>query len=129
MIGLIGNRMARASALTWLLLFALVQCACTTMRPVGESTQEITRQVEVGDEVRIHTKDGARRQFVVTEISDDSIKGESIEIPVQDIESAEIKEVDGWKTAGVVAGTAVGVYAILLLIMLAIAPAIILGGG
>jgi len=90
-------------------LLALVAMTggCTSMRGVDEPGTQARQRVEVGETVRVHTSDAREYEFRVTAVDDDALIGKDVRVPFDDIERLEVRELDGWKTAGAV-GTTVG---------------------
>lgn len=124
------------NVLIWLLIFVLA--GCTSMRTVDRGTDESTPAVEVGDRVRVVTRDGRELEFTVTRIEGDELAGSysrtqardtgtgDLHIPFQDVALVQVESFDGWRTAGLVAGSALLVYTAMALVVIAIGPALIL---
>jgi hypothetical protein len=113
---------------------ALSNSACTTHRPTEASPEE-TQQlilskglIEPGDRVRLVTADQTVHEFRVTDIDYQQgfVIGKDDRVPIAEIVAAETREVSVGKTALLTGGVGTGVA---VLIAIAIAPAIILGGG
>ena len=108
--------------------------ACTTIEPVSVPDNELQQQLRAGtlvypgDRVRLVTTDEAVHKFRVTEISPESglILGRNISVPIDDVVAVETREVSVGRTALLTGGVGMGVAA---LIAVAIAPAVLLGGG
>ena len=81
------------------ILLALSQTACTTMRSAGQAPDEVASRVEVGDQVRVWTKDDRMREFEVTRLTENSISGPVEEISFDEIIRVDVEEIDGWRTA------------------------------
>lgn len=117
-----------------LLLLLGSSVACTTLEPVAVPADELQSQlrdgtlVKPGDRVRLVTADETVYQFRVTEISLDqgAVVGQSERVPIDEIVAVETKEVSVGRTALLTGGIGVGMA---VLIAVAIAPAILLGGG
>jgi hypothetical protein len=117
-----------------LTLFVFSGVACTTLEPVNMSAAELQEQlrtgalVTAGDRVRLVTADEAVHKFRVKKISveQDMVLGKNAEVPIDQIVAVETSEVSVGRTAVLTGGVGIGVAA---LIAIAIAPAIILGGG
>jgi len=84
-----------------LLLIALSSPACTGTRMESMSTtpEEISKQLEVGDYVRIWTNDGAWQELEITQVTSTAVSGGEAPILVSDIERIEVRTFDGWDTA------------------------------
>lgn len=114
----------RAVAFALISIAVLSQVGCTTMTPVEVQPGETDRKVEIGDNVRVITKDGQEHIFKVTALTSDSIVGDEVEVSYADITRLEVKELDGWRTAGVsIASLAGALVAVPLLILIAICAA------
>ena len=115
-----------------LMIFSVV--ACTTLEPVEVPADELQEQlrngalVAPGDRVRIVTADEAVHKFRVTEISveQDMVLGREHGVPIGEILALETREVSVGRTTLLTGGIGIGVAT---LIAIALAPAIILGGG
>lgn len=113
----------RAVAFALISIAVLSQVGCTTMTPVEVQPGETDRKVEIGDNVRVITKDGQEHIFKVTALTSDSIVGDDVEVSYANITRLEVKELDGWRTAGVSIASLAGAFvvasglAILLLIL------------
>lgn len=124
------------NALVWLLILAF--SGCTSMRTVERTDDERAPAVEVGDRVRVVTRDGRELEFTVTRIDGDVLVGngsrnrargtgaDEFRIPFQDVALVQVESFDGWRTAGLVAGSALLVYTAMALVVIAIGPALIL---
>ena len=116
------------------MLLVLGNVACTTLKPVDvppEGLQQQLREgtlVAAGDRVRLVTADEKVHRFRVTEINleQDTVLGDTVEVPIEEIVALETREVSVGRTALLTGGIGIGVAA---LIAIAIAPAILLGGG
>lgn len=114
----------RAVAFALISIAVLSQVGCTTMTPVEVQPGETDRKVEIGDNVRVITKDGKEHIFKVTALTSDSIVGDEVEVSYADITRLEVKELDGWRTAGVsIASLAGALVVVPLLILIAICAA------
>lgn len=74
-------------------LLCFMLAACVTMQPVGENTaaEEIDREIEPGDQVRLVTKNGERHEFVFSSISGEYIFGQEEKFKLEEIETLEVK--------------------------------------
>jgi hypothetical protein len=125
------------------ILVIISQVGCSTVKTVDappEALRERIRQgelIKVGDAVSIFTEDEKEHRFVVTAIDADEIHGkilkassdgakisheEVVTIPIDSVVAVQTREVSIGKTALLTGG----VYGIMLLIFIAIAPAAIL---
>ncbi len=138
-----------------LALFALLVLGggCTSMETVQDDAAEPERNVEVGDTVRIQTHTGQQIECEVTALDDAAITGvrrkrtgravtgfeldpadrdspdETLRIPLDDIVTVQVREVDGWKMAAVVGGVGavtLGVFWLMDLMLAAAVTALIL---
>ena len=97
---------------------------CTTMRTVEAPPGEIQNLVvageafDVGDRVEIVTRDGAKTEFKVVEVTADMVIGENVEILISDIISVEKSEFSGGKTVLLAGGGTATVFLVALLIAL-----------
>lgn len=121
-------------AITVLLACTLASAACTTLRPIEASPDEVQRQllsgqlVQPGDRVRLVTRDEAVHEFRVTEVDLEQglLIGKDSRVPIADVIAVETRDVSVGKTALLVGGVGYGIGA---LIAILIAPAVILGAG
>ncbi len=117
-----------------LLPLILSNAACTTLEPVDVPADELRQQlragslVKSGDRVRLVTADETVHKFKITEINleQDKVLGRNAEVPIEEIVALETRELSVGRTSLLTGGVGIGVAA---LIAIAIAPAIILGGG
>ena len=89
-----------------LVLISFLLFGCTTMEPVKNSfdPQSVVSQVQPGDYVRIEKTDGSKLAFEVHSISTNSIKGNNVEIPLEQVKKIEKEVTEFWKTAGATYG-------------------------
>jgi hypothetical protein len=110
-----------------------VQPACTSLRPVEASPNEVQhlildeRIIEPGDRVRLVTADEAVHEFRVTEVDREQrmIVGGNERVGIDEIVAVDTREASVGRTALLVGGLG---YGLAYLIAIAIAPALILGG-
>lgn len=115
-------------------LLILSNVACTTLEPADVPPDKLQEQlrngvlVGAGDRVRLVTADEKVHKFRVKEINleQDMVLGRKDGIPIEDILALETREVSVGRTTLLTGGVGIGVAA---LIAIAIAPAVILGGG
>jgi len=120
----------------WVFLTACLAAgpACTSLQPTEASPEEIQRLIlsegllEPGQRVRIVTAAGAEHEFRITELdmAQGAVVGEQVSVPVVDIVAVETREVSVGRTALLTGGLVWGAG---LIIAIAIAPAVLLGGG
>ena len=91
------------------LVFVVFCFGCTTMKNVKVS-EDITNKISVGDYVVIQTKQLRNIQFTVEYIDLEIIKGDHVEIPINDIKSIKKKGISTTKTT---AASVFGLVAIL----------------
>lgn len=116
------------------ILLVIINTACTTLTPVEIPPEELQQQlregtlVSVGDRVRLVTADDAVHKFRVTEISleQDIVLGRDTGVPINEVVAVQTREVSAGRTALLTGGIGIGFAA---LIAIAIAPALLLGGG
>jgi hypothetical protein len=107
--------------------------ACTTLQPTEATPEEIQRLIlsegilEVGQRVRLVTSDEMAHEFRVTSIDEQTgiVHGKNESVRIEEIVAVETREISAGKTALLTGGL---VYGIGLIIAIAIAPALILGG-
>ena len=124
----------RYVAQTIVLAAAVALSACTTLEPVKASPEEVQRMlisdelVKPGKRVRLVTADEVVYEFRVTEVDREQgfIVGEHQRVPISRIVAVDTREVSVGRTSLLAGGVGIGVAA---LVAIALAPAIILGGG
>jgi len=124
----------RYVAQTIVLAAAVALSACTTLEPVKASPEEVQRMlvydelVKPGERVRLVTADEVVHEFRVTEVDREQgfIVGEHQRVPISTIVAVDTREVSVGRTSLLAGGVGIGVAA---LVAIALAPAIILGGG
>jgi hypothetical protein len=96
-----------------ILIVILAVAGCTSMKPVAMPPDQLHEGISAGeiinegDKVKIVTTDGQTHQFRVTAVDDESVVGNSIEVPITDIVTLKTKEYSGDKTAVLVGGSSV----------------------
>ena len=93
-----------------ILLVITMVLGCASMQPVDHSNWgTLTSQVQAGETVKVTTRDGQTRSFVVTEVTSDAIVGQDVRIPQSEITALQVKaEQQGrGKTIGIIALIAV----------------------
>ena len=118
--------MKLVSALVAILMIA----GCTTMKAVEMTPDELQEQISTGqilsegEMVNIVTADERTHEFRVSTITDKSIIGSDIDVPVEisiaDIVAIETTEFSGGKTAALAGGMAGGVLLVAAVLMLTI---------
>lgn len=103
---------------------------CTTLQPMANNAETLRNElrsgevVELGDKVRVVTRDGLSRLLIVTAIDQYTLKGhpEGVEsedavvtLPVDDIVFMEGKKISVGKTAAYTSGATVGAVATFLI--------------
>ncbi len=126
---------------------------CTSMQTAQDDAAEPERNVEVGNTVRVVTHAGQQIEFEVTALDDAAITGvrrkrtgrtvtgyeidpadrdspdETLRIPLDDVATVQVREVDGWKMAAVVGGVGavtLGVFWLMDLLLAAAVTALVL---
>ncbi len=74
-----------------LLMFLLSACSYTPSHQIPVHPRFIEAGVDPGDEIEVTTKDGRQLRFVVTEVSDDTLAGDDVLMPLADIESLFVR--------------------------------------
>ena len=113
---------------------ALANSACTTLTPKEETPEELQRQLlsgellQAGERVRLVTTDESVYEFRITEIDleQDLVIGSDEQVPIADVVAVETREVSVGKTALLVGGVG---YSVIVIVLVALAPALILSGG
>lgn len=112
--------------MTRLLLAVLISIGligCTTMKAVERPTPSTPNQVAVGDDVRVTTKVGKTYALKVMSVSETSMAGRDPagklwRVPFDQIQSLEVEQISGWKTAGATVAIVLAAMAALLVIAL-----------
>lgn len=80
---------------------------CTSMRSVEavDSNEKLLENLNPGDLIRIETKDGNTHEIRVGTVTRESVAGDGVEVPFDQIKTLEVKRVSTTKTAGLVGGT------------------------
>ena len=73
--------------------------ACTTYQAVDPLTTDFRFELNVGDKVKITTKDGKSHNIKIVSISPDAINTTDEAIPISEIETLELRYFDAQKTA------------------------------
>lgn len=111
-----------------LLAATLILGGCSTMKTTEMPPDELHRAiragelVSAGERVQLVTTDGTNREFTVTELDDQSIRGADVEVPIDEVVALKTRQVSAGKTTLLVGG-AIGMG---VLIGVLIAPAAIL---
>lgn len=105
---------------TRIVLLTIFSCAlggCMSMKPVDLSREEVREQVRAGkivrpgDHISITREDGRTADFEVAQVTDQAVKGDGTEVPIDSIVSLRTRQLDRTRSALVVVGTAAVVYA------------------
>jgi hypothetical protein len=105
-------------------LMSLALVGCVAHRPIENTYEQITAELEPGDRVKIELKDGQKLSFRVTEISEselvgragtDITRGEAVAVQYTDIQRLE--RIDD--RPGLYFGGLLGIFIILLMSMTA----------
>ena len=95
---------------------AVIVGGCTSLKPVGSSVVEVREQLRSGEistrgeQIRVVTEDGTSHDFEVVEVTDRAIRGDVINVPIDEIVSLNVKQFDFVKTTFVVLGIGLAVY-------------------
>lgn len=84
--------------ITILTIISLVGCS-TTAQLTRPSSLILQSEVQPGDTVSLSTKTGQRHEFKVTSVTDGTIIGGGVSVPVADIEDIQVTHFSGGKTA------------------------------
>ncbi|MFZ4856564.1 MAG: hypothetical protein ACOYL3_09225 [Desulfuromonadaceae bacterium] len=89
---------------------------CTTFRPLptGEP-QAIREQINLGDTVKVTTRDGKQQDITVKETTSEQLIGERARVNLADITSIEKREFSFLKTGGLTVGFVVVAFTGLIL--------------
>lgn len=120
-------------AVSAVLIGALTSSACTTLSPTEAALEELQRQLmsgellQPGDRVRLVTSDETVYEFRVETIDLEQgiVVGRDEHVPIADIVALETREVSVGRTALLAGGVA---YSVAAIVLIALAPALILGG-
>jgi preprotein translocase subunit YajC len=118
----VGDNMTRYIVLALIIFTGLLGCTTTTRTTNSDanSTQSILKNIDPGDRVIIETLQGKKHELVVQSISVQSIHGNQIEIPIEEIKSIEKEKASIGKTLTLIE---VGLYVVTLYAF------VLLGGG
>jgi hypothetical protein len=95
------------------LIVILMASACTTLRPVELSADQLQDRIpageviQVGDSVVLTTSDDKQHKFVVTSITTEAVIGKDIEVPIENIVAAGKREPSTVKSLSLIAGVAI----------------------
>lgn len=83
---------------------------CKTMQPVSHGEwSNVTSRVEAGDIVEVRTRDGRDLRFTVTEVTDEALRGDGVEVRAEDIGQLKVRAVSTGRTVALgVGGVAIG---------------------
>lgn len=93
------------------LIVILILTGCTSMKPVELPPDQLQNRISAGeiinegDKVRVVTVDGKKQKFEVTAITDKSIVGNDIEIPIVDIVAVETNQYSDVKSGTLMLGS------------------------
>lgn len=112
------------------LAMALVLGGCTRMQEVPLAPTPLQEAVKPGEKVRVTLRDGTVRELEVTAVEPEAIVAGEERVAAAEIVKLERREVDVGKTAAAtVGGLALVGLVILGIALVAVAPAMFLGGG
>jgi hypothetical protein len=81
---------------------------CTTLKSLEPvESQAVLSNIKPGDTLRLTTRDGKVREFILKEATDRELVGESERVNLSDITDLERREFSTGKTVGLVVGTIV----------------------
>ncbi|QEL54673.1 hypothetical protein [Chromobacterium paludis] len=99
-----------------IVMSSLCFTGCTSMRVIADNQQAISslgapeqKQLKAGDKVNVKTNDGKQYVLTLSAVDQQGLEGkledgnQNMRLPWQAINEIQLSEVDGWKTAGLVA--------------------------
>lgn len=99
-----------------LLVFIACLSACTTMRSIPPLPKEVNANFEIGEVIRVYTKDDTIITFKVVEITSNAIVGAREKIPFTEIVKVEKEELSVLKTTAIGGSVALSTYGTLILV-------------
>jgi hypothetical protein len=106
-------------------LLVFILASCTSYKIINRQPEALHTELDIGDSVKIVTKDGRHLQFQILDIRADSVFSEKQAIAFGEILKIEKQKVGAAKTTGAVILGAVGVLAVYsLLAIIAFANAL-----
>ena len=104
------------------LLFLICGCVTHEYVPLEKNTNvALPYDVAIGDTVKLITKQPNSFEFEITDISEDALIGENVEVAFADIWKLQKKEVDKATSAGVSIAIAWGAALMVAMVALAVA--------
>ncbi|POA97734.1 hypothetical protein C2134_15385 [Chromobacterium sinusclupearum] len=119
--------MKKTLAASLIVASSLCFTGCTSMRVIADNQQALSslatpqqKQLKAGDKVSVKTNDGKQYLLSLSGVDQQGLEGkledgnQNMRLPWQSINEIQLSEVDGWKTAGLVAliaGLAIGIGA------------------
>jgi hypothetical protein len=103
-------------ALTVFVMLAFILASCTSYKLINRQPEALHTELDIGDSVKIVTKDGRHLQFQIVEIRADSLFSEQHQIAFGEIVKIEKQKVDAAKTTGAVLLGSVGIISLAFLI-------------
>ena len=101
------------SALIVVLILALT--GCSTLRPVHASAEELRAQLRAGtllsagEEARIVTEDGVKRDLIVTNVTRERVEGKNASIPIAEIVTVDKRRLSVGKNLLLLVAIGIGV--------------------
>lgn len=87
---------------------------CKTMQPVSHGEwSNVTSRVEAGDTVEVQTRDGRDLRFTVTEVTDEALRGDGVEVRAEEIGQLKVRAVNTGRTVALGIGSAAIGYVVL----------------
>ena len=105
------------------LLSILLMAACSTVKPIEMTPEQVQQKISageivaVGDKVRVATSDGEVYNFKVTALTTQQIMGDEIKIPIDEVVAIGTREFSAGKTTALAGGTVV-LWAIIVAVAL-----------
>jgi hypothetical protein len=115
---LVAEARKKMKAICIIMVVVLAAGGCTSMREVDLSAEELQSQIrsgelaQPGNRVAVVTAGGMEHTFEVVAVTEDVIRGESVEVPIGDIVSVHTEQLSPGKTAVATGGTVAVVYVI-----------------
>lgn len=99
----------------WIVVVTLTTSACTTMQTVAPRPEAVKDQFEIGDRIKVYTRDGTVITFDLVEITENAIIGVREQIPFSDIDKIEKSTISITNTAAAGGSVALSLYGTLIL--------------
>lgn len=101
-------------------LAATSLCGCMSVKKINQPPEAIRENIrsgdliQPGDRIAVVSVSQGERIFVVTEVAEDSIRGEGLEVPIDDVVALEKRSIDPVRTGLAIYGAyGVALFAVL----------------